>query len=69
MLSKAQDQKELSHVIGLRTIQKGDPNLQIFESWKQLNNLISDVSENNFKLNHNITVQTVVSQDDSVSEN
>ncbi len=43
--------------------------LQIFESWKQLNNLISDVSENNFKLNHNITVQTVISQEDSVSEN
>ena len=41
----------------------------MFESWKQLNNPISDVSENNFKLNHNITVQTVVSQDDSVSEN
>ena len=35
----------------------------------ELNNLIADVSENNFKLNHNITVQTVVSQDDSVSEN
>ena len=69
MTSKAQDQSELSHVIGLRTIQKSDPNLQVFESWKQLNNLISDVSENNFKLNHNITVQTVVSQDDSVSEN
>jgi hypothetical protein len=69
MTSKAQDQRELSHVIGLRTIQKSDPNLQVFESWKQLNNLISDVSENNFKLNHNITVQTVVSQDDSVSEN
>ena len=48
MTSKAQDQRELSHVIGLRTIQKSDPNLQIFESWKQLNNLISDVSENNF---------------------
>ena len=69
MLNKAQDQKELSHVQGLRTIQKNDVNLQVFESWKQLNNLIADVSENNFKLNHNITVQTVVSQDDSVSEN
>jgi len=69
MLSKAQDQKELSHVIGLRTIQKHDVNLQVFESWKQLNNLIADVSEGNFTLNHNITVQTVVSQDDSVSEN
>jgi len=43
--------------------------LQVFESWKQLNNLISDVSENNFKLNHNITVQTVITQEDSVSEN
>ena len=69
MTSKAQDHRELSHVISLRSIQKSDPNLQVFESWKQLNNLISDVSENNFKLNHNITVQTVVSQDDSVSEN
>jgi hypothetical protein len=69
MLNKAQDQRELSHVICLRTIQKNDINLQVFESWKQLNNLIADVSENNFKLNHNITVQTVVSQDDSVSEN
>ena len=68
MLNKAQDSKELHHVICLRTIQKNDVNLQVFESWKQLNNLISDVSENNFTLNHNITLATT-SHDDSVSEN
>ena len=69
MLSKAQDQKELSHVQGLRTIQKHDVNLQVFESWKQLNNLISDVSENNFKLNHNILQTSKLIDDDSASIN
>jgi hypothetical protein len=69
MLSKAQDQRELSHVQGLRTIQKSDVNLQVFESWKQLNNLIADVSENNFILNHNITLLSKASEDDSASLN
>ena len=69
MISKAADSKELSHVICLRTIQKGDVNLQVFESWKQLNNLIADVSENNFTLNHNITLLSKASEDDSASLN
>jgi hypothetical protein len=55
MISKAQDRKELCHVQGLRTIQIMDIYLHVFESWKQLRILIADVSENNFKLNHNIT--------------
>ncbi len=69
MLNKAQDQKELSHVKCLRIIQKSEVNLQVFESWKQLNNLISDVSEHNFKLNHNITLLSKASEDDSASLN
>jgi len=70
MTSKAQDSKELHHVVNLRMIQKNnDINLQVFESWKQLNNLIVDVSDGNFKLNHNITLLSKANEDDSVSEN
>lgn len=47
----------------------GDPNLQFSGSWKQVNNLISDVSEYFFKLNSNVTFQTVARQDDSASVN
>lgn len=69
MLNKAADSKELNHVLCLRSIQKNDVNLQVFESWKQLNNLISDVSENNFTLNHNITLLSKANEDDSASLN
>ncbi len=69
MLNKAQDQKELSHVISLRKLQKNNINLQVFESWKQLNNLIIDVSEGYFKINHNILQTSKSIDDDSASIN
>ena len=49
MQSKASDHKELNHVKALREIQKNDINLTRFDSWKQLNNLMCDLSEGSMK--------------------
>ena len=49
MQSKALDVKELNHVKALREIQKNDINLTRFDSWKQLNNLMCDLSDGSMK--------------------
>ena len=66
MSTKAQDQKELLHVNTLREIQKSDPNVQYFETWKQLNNLICDITLGSFVLNKDVNIHSQPA-DDSVS--
>ena len=66
MSTKAQDQKELLHVNTLREIQKSDPNVQYFETWKQLNNLICDITLSSFVLNKDVNIHSQPA-DDSVS--